>query len=64
MNFDFVTAPPSLFRWFPLPPKGSVMPQQAWSAKRERHYVHIKESLLERGKPEPLAEKIAARVPC
>ena len=24
--------------------------------------MHIKESLLERGKPEPLAEKIAARV--
>ena len=38
------------------------MPQKAWSAKRERQYVHIKESLLERGKPEPLAEKIAARV--
>ena len=38
------------------------MPQKAWSAKRERQYVHIKESLLERGKPEPLAEEIAARV--
>ncbi len=40
------------------------MPQKAWSAKRERQYVHIKESLLERGKPVPvpLAEEIAARV--
>jgi hypothetical protein len=38
------------------------MPQKAWSAKRERQYAHIKDSLLERGKPEPLAEEIAARV--
>lgn len=38
------------------------MPQKAWSAKRERQYVHIKESLLERGKPQALAEEIAARV--
>ena len=38
------------------------MPEQAWSAKRERQYVHIKASLIERGKPEPLAEEIAARV--
>jgi hypothetical protein len=38
------------------------MPQKAWSAKRERQYVHVKESLLEQGKPEPLAEEIAARV--
>ncbi len=38
------------------------MPQKTWSAKRERQYTHIKESLLERGKPEPLAEEIAARV--
>jgi hypothetical protein len=38
------------------------MPQKAWTAKRERQYVHIKESLLERGKPAPLAEEIAARV--
>ncbi|SDO22635.1 hypothetical protein SAMN05216303_101862 [Rhodoferax sp. OV413] len=35
---------------------------KAWSAKRERQYAHIKDSLLERGKPEPLAEEIAARV--
>lgn len=38
------------------------MPQKAWSAKRERQYAHIKQSLLERGKAEPLAEEIAARV--
>ena len=38
------------------------MPQKAWSAKRERQYAHVKESLLEQGKPEPLAEEIAARV--
>ena len=38
------------------------MPQKAWSAKRERQYAHIKDSLLEGGKSEPLAEEIAARV--
>ncbi len=38
------------------------MPHQAWSAKRERQYAHIKDSLLESGKPEPLAQEIAARV--
>ena len=38
------------------------MPQKTWSAKRERQYGHIKQSLLERGKPAPLAEEIAARV--
>ena len=38
------------------------MPQKAWSAKRERQYAHIKESLLESDKPESLAEEIAARV--
>jgi hypothetical protein len=37
------------------------MPQKTWSAKRERQYAHIKDSLLERGKPEPVAEEIAAR---
>ena len=46
----------------PFTLKGSVMPQKAWSAKRERQYVHIKASLLERGKPQSLAEEIAARV--
>jgi hypothetical protein len=38
------------------------MPQTTWSAKRARQYLHIKDSLLERGKAEPLAEEIAARV--
>lgn len=38
------------------------MPQPAWSAKRKRQYVHIKDSLLEQGKPEPVAEQVAARV--
>lgn len=37
------------------------MPQNAWSAKRERQYAHIKKSLIEGGKPKPLAEEIAAR---
>lgn len=38
------------------------MPQKAWSAKRKRQYVHVKESLLDRGQSQPLAEEIAARV--
>ncbi len=38
------------------------MPQNAWSARRERQFVHIKDSLLDQGKPRPLAEEIAARV--
>ena len=37
------------------------MPQQAWSAKRERQYDHIKEGLRERGTSESKAEEIAAR---
>jgi hypothetical protein len=37
------------------------MPQNTWSAKRERQYAHIKESLLARGKPVSVAEEIAAR---
>jgi hypothetical protein len=37
------------------------MPPQAWSKKRERQYEHIKEGLEERGRPEDLAEEIAAR---
>lgn len=37
------------------------MPQQGWSAKRERQYEHIKESALERGEDEARAEEIAAR---
>jgi hypothetical protein len=37
------------------------MPQQAWSAKRERQYQHIKGGLRQRGDSEELAEEIAAR---
>lgn len=38
------------------------MPERTWSAKRERQYEHVKESLLKRGKKEAKAEEIAARV--
>lgn len=34
---------------------------KAWSDKRERQYEHIKQGLLERGRPEGTAEEIAAR---
>src|SRR3989441_5134812 len=37
------------------------MPQEAWSAKRERQYKHIKEGLRKRGRNEDTAEEIAAR---
>ena len=37
------------------------MPRTSWSAKRERQYEHIKEGLEEQGRPEDLAEEIAAR---
>ncbi len=37
------------------------MPQQAWSAKRERQYEHVKDSLEERGTSEKKAKEIAAR---
>lgn len=37
------------------------MPQQAWSAKRERQYRDIKKSELDRGVGEKRAEEIAAR---
>ncbi len=37
------------------------MPQQAWSAKRERQYEHIKDSAEQRGASEDRAEEIAAR---
>jgi len=33
----------------------------AWSLKRERQYEHIKTGLEDRGRPEDLAEEIAAR---
>jgi hypothetical protein len=37
------------------------MPQQAWSAKRERQYEHVKAGLKDRGTSESKAEEIAAR---
>jgi hypothetical protein len=37
------------------------MPQDAWSAKRERQYEHIKEGLEDRGDSDKLASEIAAR---
>ena len=37
------------------------MPQQAWNAKRERQYEHIKDSLEDRGTGEDKAKEIAAR---
>ena len=37
------------------------MPGKSWSAKRERQYAHIKESLLKRGNGKQVAEEIAAR---
>lgn len=37
------------------------MPRTAWTAKRERQYEHIKDSLREGGKSEGVAEQIAAR---
>lgn len=37
------------------------MPQQSWSAKRERQYDHIKSGLKQRGSSEDRAEEIAAR---
>lgn len=46
----------------PLPAEGVIpMPQQAWSAKRERQYQHIKEGAKKRGEKESTAEEIAAR---
>lgn len=37
------------------------MPRGQWSDKRERQYEHIKDSALERGESEDVAEEIAAR---
>jgi len=37
------------------------MPKADWSAKRERQYEHIKDSLKERGRSTRVAESIAAR---
>ena len=41
--------------------KGFHMPQQAWSAKRERQYEHIKDSAKKRGTSTKRAKEIAAR---
>ena len=38
-----------------------AMPQQAWTAKRERQYQHIKGGLKARGDSDSEAEEIAAR---
>jgi plasmid stabilization system protein ParE len=38
-----------------------VMPQKAWSAKRERQYEHIKDAYEDRGVSEDEAEERAAR---
>ena len=37
------------------------MPQQAWNAKRERQYEHVKEGLRKHGRSEGMAQQIAAR---
>ena len=37
------------------------MPREAWSAKRERQYEHIKESQKDQGRSEERAREIAAR---
>src|SRR5438105_15396489 len=37
------------------------MPQQAWSAKRERQYEHVKESERNQGRSMKKAKEIAAR---
>ena len=37
------------------------MPQQAWSAKRERQYEHVKEGAKKSGKSTKKAKEIAAR---
>ncbi len=37
------------------------MPQEAWNAKRERQYKHIKQGLKQRGTGEDEAQEIAAR---
>jgi hypothetical protein len=39
----------------------TMMPQKAWSKKRERQYDQIKKGLLKRGESEDTAEEIAAR---
>jgi len=41
--------------------KEGVMPQRAWSNKRERQYEHIKQSAKKRGTTTKRAKEIAAR---
>src|SRR5438270_5365065 len=41
--------------------KGTEMPQEAWSNKRERQYEHIKDSAKDRGASTKRAKEIAAR---
>ena len=41
--------------------KEDEMPQQSWTAKRERPYEHVKEGLQQRGRNPELAKEIAAR---
>ena len=43
-----------------VPAGRQLMPQKAWTAKRERQYEHIKENEKERGRSEETAERIAA----
>jgi hypothetical protein len=40
--------------------KGFLMPQQAWNAKRERQYDHIKKSEKKQGRSTKRAKQIAA----
>jgi hypothetical protein len=42
-------------------PKEDVMPQRAWSNKRERQYEHVKSSARKRGASTKRAKEIAAR---
>jgi hypothetical protein len=42
--------------------QGMSMPKSPWSAKRKRQYTQIKDSLIEHGRNEPVAEEIAARI--
>jgi hypothetical protein len=41
--------------------EGVAMPQEAWNAKRERQYEHIKQGLRKSGRSQDVAEEIAAR---
>jgi hypothetical protein len=42
-------------------PKEVLMPQKAWSNKRERQYEHVKESEKKKGRSTKRAKEIAAR---